>query len=341
MAWVFTGHFLDNIAGDRMVVGTGKLQDLPGRFALAGLVDAHSHPTVAVDGQGPYLADADFAGARLAEYASSGVTVIRDVGGRSEVTLAFAATEMTGCPLVTATGRFLAPANRYFPRMHSPVAAGELVAAIKTEIAAGARWVKVIGDFPEWRGDGPVPNSGAATYDIDVLREAIEAAHAAGARVAVHSNLPDSGLVEIGADSIEHGRGLSRSEIEELGARGGAWTPTLSASLKERDSSDPVIRHRLEEQRDRLREYLPYAVSRGVKVLAGTDVVGTIAGEIALLTDHGLTPAQAIAAAGSLARDFLGIHPQGDIVTYHADPREDPSELAKPAAVVIRGERVR
>jgi imidazolonepropionase-like amidohydrolase len=102
-----------------------------------------------------------------------------------------------------------------------------------------------------------------------------------------------------------------------------------------------MIRHRLEEQRERLREYLPYAVSRGVKVLAGTDVVGTIAGEIALLTDHGLTPTQAIAAAGSLARDFLGIHPQGDIVTYHADPREDPSELAKPAAVVIRGERVR
>jgi hypothetical protein len=39
MAWVFTGHFLDNIAGDRVVVGTGELQDLPGRFALAGLVE--------------------------------------------------------------------------------------------------------------------------------------------------------------------------------------------------------------------------------------------------------------------------------------------------------------
>ena len=89
--------------------------------------------------------------------------------------------------------------------MHSPVATGELVAAIKTEIAAGALWVKVIGDLPEWRGDGLVPNSGAATYDIDVLHEAVEAAHAAGARVAVHSNLLDSGLVEIGADSIEHG----------------------------------------------------------------------------------------------------------------------------------------
>jgi hypothetical protein len=81
MAWVFIGYFLDNIAADRMVAGTGELQNLPGRFALAGLVDAHSHPTVAADAQGPYLADADFAAARLAAYASSGVSVIRDVGG--------------------------------------------------------------------------------------------------------------------------------------------------------------------------------------------------------------------------------------------------------------------
>ena len=38
---------------------------------------------------------------------------------------------------------------------------------------------------------------------------------------------------------------------------------------------------------------------------------------------NGLTVPQAIAAAGSRARDFLGIHPAGDIVTYDDDPRED------------------
>jgi imidazolonepropionase-like amidohydrolase len=73
----------------------------------------------------------------------------------------------------------------------------------------------------------------------------------------------------------------------------------------------------------------------------GTDVAGTIAGEVALLAGHGLSPGQAIAAAGSRAREFLGIHPEGDIVTYDADPREDPGVLASPAAVVVRGVRVR
>jgi imidazolonepropionase-like amidohydrolase len=340
MAWTFSGTFLDGHPGDRMVAGTGEPEDLPGRYALAGLVDAHSHPTVAVDKHGPYLSDGEYGAARLKEYAASGITVIRDAGGRSQATLGFARTAVAGHPVVTAAGRFLAPANRYFPRMHSPVAPDELAAAIRTEVAAGAAWVKIIGDFPEWGEDGPVPESTAATYDLGTLRQAVDAAHSAGARVAVHSNLPESGLVGIGADSIEHGTALGHSELEALGARGGAWTPTLCAVLQNRDSPDPAVRSRAGELRERLRDCLPYAASHGVRVLAGTDVVGTIPDEIALLAGHGLTVGQAIAAAGSLARDFLGIHPEGDIVTYDADPREDPGVLARPAAIVIRGVRV-
>lgn len=341
MAWTFSGTFLDGAASDRVVVGAGEPEELPGRYALAGLVDAHAHPTVAADDHGPYLADGEYGAARLEEYAASGITVIRDAGGRSHVTLGFARTAVAGYPVVTAAGRFLAPANRYFPRMHYPVPPDELAAAIRTEVTAGAAWVKIIGDFPEWGDDGPVPQSTAATYALDTLRQAIDAAHAAGARVAVHSNLPNSGLTEIGADSIEHGQALGHSELEALGLRGGAWTPTLCAVLQNRDSPDPAVRGRIGELRERLRDCLPYAVAHGVRVLAGTDVVGTMAGEIALLADHGLTAGQAIAAAGSTARDFLDIHPAGDIVTYDDDPLEDPGVLAHPAAVVVRGVRVR
>jgi imidazolonepropionase-like amidohydrolase len=342
MAWTFSGAFLDGFTGERVVYGTGEPEELPGRYAVAGLVDAHAHPTVDRDEHGPFLADSEYGAARLAEYAASGVTVIRDVGGRSHVTLEFARSPAApGRPVVTAAGRFLAPANRYFPRMHSPVRPDELVAAIEAEIAAGAAWVKIIGDAPVWGADGPVPESAAATYDVDTLRQAVDAAHSAGARVAVHSNLEDSGLAAIGADSIEHGTGLGHREIETLGARGGAWTPTLCAVLQHRDSPDPEVRKRTGRLREQLRDRLPYAVAHGVRVLAGTDVVGTIAEEIALLADHGLTVAQSISAAGPAARDFLGIHPEGDIVTYDDDPLQDPAVLARPAAVVVRGVRVR
>lgn len=341
MAWTFSGTFLDGAGTDRVTAGTGDPEELPGRYALAGLVDAHAHPTVAADEHGPYLADGAYGAARLEEYAAGGVTVIRDAGGISQVTLGFARDPAARRPVVTAAGRFLAPAGRYFPRMYTPAAPEELAAAVRAEATAGAAWVKIIGDFPLWGADGPVPQSMAATYDLGTLRHAVEAAHAAGARVAVHSNLPGSGLAGIGADSIEHGTALEHAELDALGARGGAWTPTLCAVLQNRDTSDPAVRTRVGALRERLRDRLPYAAARGVRVLAGTDVVGTIADEIALLAGHGLSAEQAIAAAGSAARDFLGIHPRGDIVTYHEDPREDPRVLARPAAVVVRGTRVR
>jgi imidazolonepropionase-like amidohydrolase len=341
MAWTFSGTFLDGGTDGRVAAGTGEAEELPGRYALAGFVDAHAHPTVATDRDGPYLADGEHGAALLDAYAAGGVTVIRDAGGRGEVSLGFARAAADRRPVVTAAGRFLAPAGRYFPRMYDPVPAGELTATVRAQVAAGAAWVKIIGDFPAWGEDGPVPQSTAATYDPDTLRQAVDAAHAAGARVAVHSTLPDSGLVGLGADSIEHGTALGHRELDALGARGGAWTPTLCAMLRNRDSADPAARARAGELRERLRDCLPYAAAAGVRVLAGTDIVGTIAEEIALLAGHGLTVEQAIAAAGSSARDFLGIHPAGDIVTYDRDPREDPAVLAAPAAVVVRGLRVR
>jgi imidazolonepropionase-like amidohydrolase len=77
-----------------------------------------------------------------------------------------------------------------------------------------------------------------------------------------------------------------------------------------------------------------------VRVLAGTAVVATNADEIALLAECGLTVEQALAAAGSVAREYLGVQPEGDLVTYDVDPRAHPDVLTSPTAVVIRGIRV-
>ena len=56
MAWTFSGTFLDGAATDRVTAGDGEPRELPGRYALAGLVDAHAHPTVASGQRWPYLA---------------------------------------------------------------------------------------------------------------------------------------------------------------------------------------------------------------------------------------------------------------------------------------------
>jgi imidazolonepropionase-like amidohydrolase len=339
-AWTFSGEFVDGYSRERVVVGSGAEQVLPGRFGLAGLVDAHAHPSVDVDADGPFLADRAFAETKLDDYAMHGVSVVRDVGGLNSITLDFARSPAPGRPLVTAAGRFLSAPGRYFPRMYVPTSADHLLEAVRQEVGAGAEWIKVIGDFPEWGEAGPVPDSLAMTYDLDTLREAVELVHQLGARLALHSNLPASELVAIGVDSFEHGTALTRKDVEALGARGGAWTPTLGAIMSQRDAPDPDVRARVAEIRERIEEVLPHAVAHGVKVLAGTDVVATVAQEIALLAECGLTVEQALAAAGSVARAYLGIEPAGDLVTYDADPRNNPEILGSPTAVVIRGIRV-
>jgi len=79
-----------------------------------------------------------------------------------------------------------------------------------------------------------------------------------------------------------------------------------------------------------------------VPVLAGADVVGTVAREVSMLAELGLEPAQALAAASSVARDFLGgTTESADVVTYARDPRLDPAVLGSPTAVVVRGTRIR
>lgn len=80
--------------------------------------------------------------------------------------------------------------------------------------------------------------------------------------------------------------------------------------------------------------------------MTGTDVVGTVAREVALLTAFGLTPTTALAAASTAARRFLGLAGPTDgkpvdLVSYHADPRDDPDVLTRPAAVIAHGIRIR
>jgi imidazolonepropionase-like amidohydrolase len=161
----------------------------------------------------------------------------------------------------------------------------------------------------------------------------------------VHTTLPGvRALVEAGVDSVEHGVGMDRDTLELMAAGGVAWTPTCSAVLRVADDPEapPARRAALQEVRERFTELLPYAVGTGVPVLAGTDVVGTVPGEVALLSELGLSPEQALAAASDTARAFLGVPGERcDIVTYAHDPREDPALLAHPAAVVLGGTRIR
>lgn len=344
MRWTFDGVLLPDGRAGRLEIGnpsSDPADQLPGRYALPGLVDAHAHLTMLANHT---LGDETVARQRLKEYAAQGVATVRDVGGRSEVTLGLAANPEAGLPMVLAAGRFLAPTGRYFPGMYEPVSVEDLLVAADAEIAGGASWLKLIGDFPLLDRDGrPVPGSLALTYDLETVRKLIDLAHAQGAQVAAHTQSRHvEGLVSAGVDSVEHGEWLTEDSVDVLGARGGAWTPTLAAISDVSPDVPAKRRAYAVEASERMRALLPRAVAAGVRVLAGTDNAASVAHEIALLARHGLTPEQAMAAGSTEAACLhSGVQIADSLVTYDIDPREDPETLFVPAAAVIRGRRVR
>ena len=341
--WVFDGIGLP--AGDQVhfEAGAGDPQPLPGRFALPGLVDSHCHLTFGTGERGPVLLGEDSAVAMLDDLAQAGVGALRDVGGNRSVTLKLAAAPEDGRPVVLAAGRFVAPEGRYFPGMYEPVPAEELVAAVEAELDAGATWIKLVGDFPEVGPDGPIRGSAMTpNYEIDAVAEMIAAVHARGARVAAHTTTDlVSDLIRVGIDSVEHGDVITAEDLEALGARGGAWTPTLSSLMHGAENDTPERAERRRARSEYLTSMLTLARQYGVQVLAGSDVVGTVAAEVHQLVQHGLTATEALEAASTSAQEYLGLTGEGDLVTYDADPREHPEVLATPAAVVLRGHRIR
>jgi len=317
--------------------------DLPGAFALPGLVDAHSHVSFGDGGDGPLPLDREAAEANLERWAHDGVAILRDAGGAPDVVLRLPI--VAGRPHLVAAGRHLAPAGSYFEAVHDPVEAPDLVRVALEELDAGARWVKLVADFPSVASRETGSPSPEPTYDLGAVRDLIEATHGAGARIAAHVTTDlIAELVKLGIDSVEHGTALEQGTLDDMAIRGTAWTPTLCATLSL--PNDPPEERRLlvAERRERFRELLPTAVRKGIPVLTGSDVVGSVPAEIALLVECGLEPIDAIRAATTTAVAFLGAEGAAAppaVVTYHEDPRDDPDTLTRPAAVVIGGVRVR
>jgi imidazolonepropionase-like amidohydrolase len=320
-------------------------EELPGRFILPGLVDAHCHLSVGLGGSGaPVALEPEAVRANLRTAHAAGITAIRDTGSPRSLTLRLLAAG--DGPGLQACGRFLAPEGRYYPGLHVPVPPGRLVPAALAEVGDGAAWIKVIADFP-FLGPGEQSPAAWPTYPLEDIRRLVEAVHGAGARVAAHSTTGYvTELIAAGIDSVEHGTALDEAGLESLAARGGAWTPTLCATTGPRDGDTPARQRAGLELRERLRYLLPKAAECGLTIMTGTDVVGSIPREVALLAELGLPPRAALAAASTSARQFLGfpgLHDgePADLVTYGSDPRDDPAVLGQPAAVFMAGTRIR
>lgn len=314
-----------------------------GLWALPGLVDGHAHLAVERLDYEP----GDFEGAvrRARESLAAGVTLLLDKGWRDLTTIEVERhLPPEQRPDIEAAGRVIAAQEGHFPDFAIEVEPGELGSVVAAEAAAGLGWVKLFGDWPR-KGRGPVAN-----FDEDELRLAVEIAEMSNARVAIHTMAREvpSTAVAAGVHSIEHGLFLTEDDVAVLGSRGGMWVPTIRrvkatiAQLGTGSSGGKLLSEGLQN----IQRLLPLAVEAGVRVLAGTDLVGSpaeVAEEALELAGSGLDNRQTVEAVSASARAATGRPFRfengtwADAVFFSEDPVAEPSVLSHPSVVLRMG----
>lgn len=325
---------------------TADLPDTSGLWALPGLADCHSH--VSMDSIEHFNAITDEtmheAIPRNAwAHVEHGVLLLFDKGGKSDASLAVLDHDADLRPHMEVAGAMIAPSGGYYGSFGAEVEPDELVGHIARSTQTSGGWVKLVGDWPR-KEVGPVNN-----WPVDILTEAVATAHGAGARVAVHSMAHSaSEAVAAGVDSIEHGPYLTSEDLKALGARSGAWVPTLVNMYKlvEMLGPDSSGGRMFLDGIDRMKTNLPLAESLGVTVLAGTDMAvspGKVAVEAMMLHEHGLSDAAALRSVSTDAYAYAQrptaptVGEDADAVFFDRSPLEDLSVLSHPALIMRRG----
>lgn len=350
------------VVGGRIAeVGTGlaapagaRIVDGAARTLLPGFIDAHTHAF----------------GDALAEAVVFGVTTELDMftdwrmakalrEEQSRGNAAGRADLLSAGTLITAPGGHGTEYGMAIPTLAHADSAQSFIDA---RIAEGSDWIKIVHD------DGRTYGLSFPTVDLATMRAAIEAAQKRGKLAVVHIGDAEGAraALEAGASGLVHlyvGAAADASLVQ-LARQGNAFViPTLSvlqsvsgeasgAALRDDARLAPYLsaaagtalgqtfprRQNASTRYDVARELVARLHAAGVPILAGTDAgnPGTahgvsIHGEMSLLVQAGLTPAQALASATSVPARAFGLEDRGriapglraDLVLVNGDPTED------------------
>jgi imidazolonepropionase-like amidohydrolase len=339
--WIVDGRIsVEPVAGADTVFDGG--------WILPGLVDAHCHVGLGDDGEIPL----EEAIAQAETEREAGALLLRDCGAPTDTRSLDGHDDL---PRIIRAGKHLARPKRYARGLADELEdESQLPAAVAREARRGDGWVKLVGDWID-RGVGDL----APLWSDDVLKAAIDTAHAHGARVTAHvfSDEAMPGLIKAGIDCIEHGTGLTDDTIAMMVEHGTALVPTL-INIRENfpGIADGAARYpgyaaHMRDLYARCPERIAAARDAGVPIYAGSDAGsliahGRIADEVEALKGIGLSPTQALGAACWDARRWLGRPAldhgaSADLLCYSQDPRQGPAVLRRPDLVVLRGNAFR
>ncbi|MDE0158253.1 MAG: amidohydrolase family protein [Gammaproteobacteria bacterium] len=351
--------------------GTEQI-DAAGVWLIPGLMNMHVHLGLILPGKmAAELANESEAALALRMAANAraslqaGVTTIRLTGDTAHADLA----------LMRAINKGQADGPRIFSSGESlTITAGhgskgkrnydgpdELVKAARTQISAGAKWIKILisGGIATAGGD-----LDAVLMTPGEISAVIDAAHRFGVKVTAHSGSPTatSIAVDYGLDSVEHGYFLDRPTLKKMKEHGTWLVPTIVVSQPATEpffkaiGSPPWYLARRDSAGIAHWKALQMAIEEGVNIALGTDQhphepndgTTATAREAQYYADAGMTPLQALRSATIEparmleAEDEIGsleVGKYADIVAVDSDPTEDIKALRN-ILLVMKGGKV-
>jgi imidazolonepropionase-like amidohydrolase len=349
--------------------------DLSNATVLPGLADAHTHVLLQGDITAedydkqllkqsiPYRA---ILAARNAQIAlSHGFTAMRDLETEGamyadvDVKKAINDGEISGPHMQVAT-RAMTPTGMYGPLGYSweiRIPQGvqyvdgveEIRKAVREQIMYGADWIKYYSDHGYFYGPDGVLHS-HVNFTDEEARAIVEETHRIGKKVAAHAIGNDgiAAALRAGADTIEHGDGLTEPQMEEMARRGIYWVPTIAVGAYVANGRQGNWPKMVETEK----KAFQLARKKNVKVVMGTDAGGfdwrdlNQAKEFEYYVNYGMTPMQAIRTGTTEAAELFGWTDKmgsveagkwADLVAVSGDPLKDIAELQRVKFVMKGG----
>ncbi|HEY0460996.1 MAG TPA: amidohydrolase family protein [Pyrinomonadaceae bacterium] len=334
-----------------------QIIDLGDATLLPGLIDAHTHIMYHFDEDGRFGETADASAQVTLKYAEenarltleAGFTTIRNLGDMTGVDIRLRDEIKRGSatgPRMIVSGAPLL--SNFIRASKKDERSAQIRQFVRDRINEGADVIKIF--------EG-VDASGKAIFSADEIRAAVEEAHKANLKVAVHAHEAAAiiAAVEGGCDSVEHGTFLNDKAIGLLAKNHTALVPTLYLPThylehKRQFTFDDSTWEFFETLKSKNLENLKKARKAGVWVVDGSDAVagyhGQNAREIITLTKAGMTSAEAIRAASVDAAELLGLKGQtgeikvgllADIIAVSGNPLDDISTLERVSFVMKAG----
>ncbi|PYR87335.1 MAG: amidohydrolase family protein [Acidobacteria bacterium] len=336
-------------SGDASIPKEAEVIDLSRYTGVPGLIDAHTHITYYWDGTtAPRLelwhpAVTAFLAQENAQRAlEAGVTTIRNLNSPDGTDLAMR--DLINMGKMIGPRMFVSGLGIRITRSTAPptpigiMADGvdAVIHAVRQVIASGADWVKMYGST-----GGFDDVTQAQTFTFEEMKAAVDATHALGKKIAIHSYGPGGArdAVRAGTDSLEHATDMDDQTIAEMVKRKTYYAPTIDHNQYYVENDDTVY-HFPPGAKERLRDYIQRnfetarkAFRAGVHMIVGSDAVyngwGLNMRELDWFVKMGMTPVQALKTATTEPAAMLGMEKSlgavapgfyADIVAVEGDP---------------------